>query len=139
MVLIVAFARFIQLLLSRVPRIPSLSSSPVPSLYSHLSVHHVCHVCVVQADEAYHIGPSPAAQSYLRADAILKIAQESGAEAIHPGYGFLSENESFSREVAARGMAFVGPPPKAIHDMGSKAASKVGVAMLHGDVRLQLK
>jgi len=79
---------------------------------------------VAMADEAHPIGPAPAAQSYLRADRILEAARASGAEAIHPGYGFLSENAEFAEACAAAGIAFVGPPPAAIRAMGSKAESK---------------
>jgi 3-methylcrotonyl-CoA carboxylase alpha subunit len=78
----------------------------------------------VQADEAYHIGPSPAASSYLVMDKLLNAAKQSGAGAIHPGYGFLSESEAFSAACASSGIQFVGPPSTAIRDMGSKAASK---------------
>src|SRR5215218_11444840 len=79
---------------------------------------------VAMADEAHPIGPAPAAQSYLRADRILDAARASGTEAIHPGYGFLSENAEFAESCAAAGVAFVGPPPAAIRAMGSKAESK---------------
>jgi 3-methylcrotonyl-CoA carboxylase alpha subunit len=79
---------------------------------------------VSMADEAHPIGPAPAAQSYLRADRILEAARASGAEAVHPGYGFLSENAEFAEACAAAGIAFVGPPPSAIRAMGSKAESK---------------
>ncbi len=79
---------------------------------------------VQQADEAYLIGPPPARQSYLRGDVILDVAWRSGAEAIHPGYGFLSENADFAEACAARGVVFIGPPVEAIRAMGSKAAAK---------------
>jgi len=79
---------------------------------------------VREADEAYAIGPAPAAQSYLRGDAILDVARRSGAQAIHPGYGFLSENADFAEACAAAGIAFIGPPASAIRAMGSKAESK---------------
>ena len=79
----------------------------------------------VQADEAYRVGPSPAPLSYLRADVILDVARRSGAQAIHPGYGFLSENEAFSRACSTNGIVFIGPPERAIRDMGSKSASKI--------------
>jgi 3-methylcrotonyl-CoA carboxylase alpha subunit len=79
---------------------------------------------VRMADEAFLIGPAPAAESYLRAEAILEAARRFGAEAIHPGYGFLSENEGFARACAKAGVVFVGPPPEAIAAMGDKSAAK---------------
>lgn len=79
---------------------------------------------VGMADEAVHIGPSPVAQSYLKADAILDAANKTGADAIHPGYGFLSENPEFAEAVGKAGLIFVGPPPSAIQAMGLKDAAK---------------
>ena len=79
---------------------------------------------VKMADEAYLIGPPPAAQSYLLGDRILEVAKASGAQAIHPGYGFLSENEKFASACEKAGVTFIGPPGTAIRDMGSKSASK---------------
>ncbi len=79
---------------------------------------------VREADEAHPIGPAPAAQSYLRGDVIIDVARRAGAQAIHPGYGFLSENADFAEACAAAGMVFIGPPPAAIRAMGSKAESK---------------
>ncbi|ORY31228.1 putative methylcrotonoyl-coenzyme A carboxylase 1 [Naematelia encephala] len=79
---------------------------------------------VAMADEAYCIGPAPSSESYLRADKILAVAARSGAQAIHPGYGFLSESPEFAAQVAAAGLAFIGPPPSAIRSMGSKRESK---------------
>ena len=76
------------------------------------------------ADEAVRIGPAPARESYLSIDAILGAAKDTGAEAIHPGYGFLSENAAFAEACAAAGLVFVGPPAAAIRAMGSKAAAK---------------
>jgi len=76
------------------------------------------------ADEAYHIGESPAAQSYLLSDRIINVAKKSGAEAIHPGYGFLSERAVFARACAAANIKFVGPPHTAIDDLGSKTKAK---------------
>ena len=79
---------------------------------------------VLQADEAVHIGPPPAAESYLLADKIIQAAKDTGAEAIHPGFGFLSENANFARLVAEAGLVFIGPPPNAIDAMGDKIESK---------------
>ena len=79
---------------------------------------------VAMADTAYPIGPAPARDSYLRPDRILEAARLSGAQAIHPGYGFLSENADFAEACAAAGLAFIGPPPAAIRAMGSKSAAK---------------
>ncbi len=79
---------------------------------------------VLMADEAVRLGPAPAAESYLRADLILLAAKETGADCIHPGYGFLSERESFATACAEAGIAFVGPPPGAIAAMGDKIESK---------------
>lgn len=76
------------------------------------------------ADEAYLIGPAPAAQSYLRIDTILEVAQKSGAEAIHPGYGFLSENAAFVEACEHAGIVFIGPSAQAMRIMGSKIAAK---------------
>ncbi|ADU13692.1 Carbamoyl-phosphate synthase L chain ATP-binding protein [Asticcacaulis excentricus CB 48] len=79
---------------------------------------------VRQADEAHLIGPAPAAQSYLRGDVIIEVARRTGAEAIHPGYGFLSENAEFAEACAAAGIVFVGPTPEAIRAMALKGAAK---------------
>jgi len=75
-------------------------------------------------DEAVHIGASAPRDSYLRWERILEAAKATGAQAIHPGYGFLSENEDFAQACADAGLVFIGPPPSAIRDMGSKAAAK---------------
>jgi acetyl-CoA carboxylase, biotin carboxylase subunit len=80
------------------------------------------------ADEAVFIGPSPSSESYLRMDKILQAAKETGADAIHPGYGFLSENEDFAKLVEETGLIFIGPSAKAIELMGSKLAAKAAVA-----------
>ncbi len=79
------------------------------------------------ADEAYCIGPPPARDSYLRGEALIELCQRVGADALHPGYGFLSENAAFCRAVTAAGITFVGPPPEAMELMGSKIASKQAV------------
>ena len=76
------------------------------------------------ADEAVHIGPAPANESYLLSDRILAAAKQTGAQAVHPGYGFLSENAGFAEACAAAGIVFIGPPAAAIHAMGSKSAAK---------------
>lgn len=76
------------------------------------------------ADEAWNIGPAPAAESYLDAHRILRVAKEAGADAIHPGYGFLAENGEFARAVEAAGLVWVGPPADAIDLMGSKLAAR---------------
>jgi 3-methylcrotonyl-CoA carboxylase alpha subunit len=75
-------------------------------------------------DEAVRIGPAPARDSYLRGDLILAAAKATGAEAVHPGYGFLSENEAFAQACAAANIAFIGPPASAIRAMGSKSEAK---------------
>jgi 3-methylcrotonyl-CoA carboxylase alpha subunit len=80
------------------------------------------HVAV--CDESVLIGPAPAKESYLRADKIIEVAKATGAQAIHPGYGFLSENEEFADACAKAGIAFIGPPASAIRAMGSKSAAK---------------
>ncbi len=79
---------------------------------------------VLLADESVRLGPAPAADSYLKGELILLAAKETGADAIHPGYGFLSERESFARACADAGIAFIGPPPEAIAAMGDKIESK---------------
>jgi geranyl-CoA carboxylase alpha subunit len=76
------------------------------------------------ADEAVHIGPSEAAQSYLKIERIIDAAKKTGADAIHPGYGFLSERAAFAEGCAANGIVFIGPPASAIAAMGDKAESK---------------
>lgn len=79
---------------------------------------------VALADEAFLLGPAPSNESYLRADKIIQIALQSGAQAIHPGYGFLSENTDFAEACSQNGLVFIGPPASAIAAMGSKSAAK---------------
>src|SRR5690606_17560155 len=96
---------------------------------------------VAACDTAVHIGGSEPRASYLRGDAIIEAARRTGAQAIHPGYGFLSENEAFAQACADAGIVFVGPPNSAIASMGSKSAAKTlmekaGVPLVpgyHGD------
>ena len=95
---------------------------------------------VQRADEAYPIGPAPAAQSYLNIDRILEAAKKSGADAIHPGYGFLSENPNFARACDQAGVKFIGPPAKAMEAMGSKTRArqnmeKAGVPFVPGTAK----
>jgi acetyl-CoA/propionyl-CoA carboxylase, biotin carboxylase, biotin carboxyl carrier protein len=86
---------------------------------------------VRSADEAYLLGPTPAAESYLNIERILKAADDAGVDAIHPGYGFLSENAGFAQAVADAGLTFIGPPPEAITQMGDKLSARA-VALAAG-------
>src|SRR5437879_7431037 len=79
---------------------------------------------VQRADEAYLLGPGPAAESYLNVEKILEVAAQAGAEAIHPGYGFLAENARFARACEEAGVVFIGPPADAIDAMGSKTRAR---------------
>lgn len=100
------------------------------------NAHHVA-----MADEAFNIGPAPSSESYLRGNKIIEIAKQCGAQAVHPGYGFLSENTGFAEACEANNLVFIGPPSSAIAAMGSKSAAKVimekaGVPLVpgyHGD------
>ncbi|XP_028299546.1 methylcrotonoyl-CoA carboxylase subunit alpha, mitochondrial isoform X1 [Gouania willdenowi] len=91
------------------------------AVYSEADRHSM-HVAM--ADEAYHIGPPPSQQSYLSMEKVLEVAKKSGAHAVHPGYGFLSENTEFAEACKQEGIIFVGPPSSAIRDMGIKSTSK---------------
>jgi acetyl-CoA carboxylase biotin carboxylase subunit len=84
---------------------------------------------VRMADEAYNIGQPPSSESYLRGEKIIEVAKVAGADAIHPGYGFLSENSEFVRRVNSAGIVFIGPPPEAMEAMGGKmSARKIAIA-----------
>jgi acetyl-CoA carboxylase biotin carboxylase subunit len=95
---------------------------------------------VLEADEAYRLGPAPASESYLRGDLLLEIARRAGAEAIHPGYGFLSENADFAESCERAGIKFIGPPSHAMRALGSKtrarqAADESGMPRVPGSTR----
>ncbi len=92
---------------------------------------------VQRADEAFLLGPGPASESYLVIDKLIEIAQRAGAEAVHPGYGFLAENAAFAAALDKHGITFIGPPASAIEAMGSKTKarelmSKAGVPIVPG-------
>ena len=93
------------------------------------------------ADEAFHVGPPPASQSYISIDKVMQAVRQSGAQAVHPGYGFLSENSKFAQALAAENIAFIGPPVEAIEKMGDKITSKkiaqnAGVSTVPGHMGL---
>src|SRR5256714_11322260 len=89
---------------------------------------------VREANEAYAIGPAPAAQSYLNIDRIIEVAKKSGAQAIHPGYGFLAENTAFVEACEEAGIVFIGPPASAMRLMGSKIAAKQLAVSVHAPI-----
>ncbi|HAG97937.1 MAG TPA: 3-methylcrotonyl-CoA carboxylase, partial [Ktedonobacter sp.] len=104
------------------------------AIYSDADTH-ARHVRM--ADEAIHVGPSPSSESYLVIDAVIGAARRSGADAIHPGFGFLAENSDFAQACADAGLVFIGPTPAAIAAMGNKHAARdlvarVGVPILPG-------
>ncbi|HPJ62060.1 biotin carboxylase N-terminal domain-containing protein, partial [Lentimicrobium sp.] len=93
------------------------------------------------ADEAYPIGPAPSAESYLNIDRIIEAARKANADAIHPGYGFLSENAAFSERCSKEGIEFIGPGPDAIRQMGDKITARktmiaAGVPVVPGTVEM---
>jgi len=91
---------------------------PTVAVYSDAD-RNALHVSM--ADEAIHIGPAPANQSYIVIEKVMEAVRASGAEAVHPGYGFLSENSRFAEALEAAGVAFVGPPTRAIEAMGARS------------------
>ncbi len=105
----------------RVIRTARRMGYPTVAVFSEAD-RHAPHVAL--ADEAVCIGPAEALQSYLNIDALLQAAQKTGADAVHPGYGFLSENAGFARACEAAGLVFIGPPASAIEAMGDKAMAK---------------
>ena len=107
---------------------------PTVAVYSDADRHGLH---VRYADEAYRLGPSKASESYLKSEKILEIAQQCGADAIHPGYGFLAERADFSQACLDRGISFIGPKPSSIAAMGDKqvardTVTKAGVPVVPG-------
>src|SRR3954451_1629128 len=95
---------------------------------------------VRRADESYLLGPGPASESYLNVEKLLEVVAQSGAEAVHPGYGFLAENAAFARACEKAGVTFIGPPAAAIDAMGSKTKAremmkKAGVPIVPGTTK----
>jgi len=108
----------------RIMRSAREAGIPTVAIYSEAD-RNALHVRF--ADEAVEVGPPPSAQSYLQIDRIIEACRQTGADAVHPGYGFLSENAEFAQRVAGEGITFVGPSPEAIETMGSKLAAKAAV------------
>ena len=79
------------------------------------------------AEEAYHVGPAPATESYLNVEKLIEVARRSGAEALHPGYGFLAESAGFARATAEAGLAWIGPRPEAMEVMGQRQVRRMPV------------
>jgi acetyl-CoA carboxylase biotin carboxylase subunit len=124
----------IALRLIRACRDLGIASVAVYSDADRLALH------VLHADEAYRLGPAPAAESYLNVERVLEAARRSGAEAIHPGYGFLSENAEFAAACGRAGLVFIGPSPESMAALGSKTAARQlarqqGVPILPGTVK----
>lgn len=120
--LLVANRGEISLRIMRTAREMGIKTVAVYSEADRLSPH------VIFADEAVCLGPPPSAQSYLLGEKIIEVCHELGVDAIHPGYGFLSENAAFAKKVSDAGLIFIGPSPEAIEVMGSKLAAKQAVA-----------
>ena len=97
------------------------------AIYSEADVNSMA---VQMADEAFYIGPSPSNLSYLNVAKILEVVQESGSDAVHPGYGFLSENANFANELEKIGVNFIGPAVAAVQSMGDKIISKLSESQL---------
>ena len=102
------------------------------AVYSELD-RNALHVRL--ADEAFALGGQTAAESYLNTEAILDAIDKSGADGVHPGYGFFSENADFARAITAKGVAFIGPPPEAIDEMGDKVSSRKAALRGGADLR----
>src|SRR3989337_2828031 len=110
---------------------------PTVAIYSEPDRHSLH---VRYANEAYCVGPAPSIESYLAIDKIIDIAKKSGAQGIHPGYGFLAENHEFARRCEEKGIIFIGPLPKTIEDMGDKITARktminAGIPVVPGTVK----
>jgi acetyl-CoA carboxylase biotin carboxylase subunit len=121
----------IALRVTRAAREMNIDTVSVYSEADRTSLH------VLLADEAYEIGPAPSTESYLKIEKIIEVAKRAGAEAIHPGYGFLSESQAFAKAIKEAGLKFIGATEKNIKEMGDKLASRelmkaVGVPIVPG-------